>query len=108
MSDFDPLDYGQHEGTEATADAKLGEAQEESDLKWLMADRRGCRVVRALLERSGVFRSSFTGDAQSTAFREGERNVGLGFLALVTCHAPERLAEIFTGKDGYEPRDHTD
>ena len=105
MSDFDPLDYGQHsEEGEASADRELAELTEEADLKWLVADPRGRRIARRLLERSGVFRSSFTGEALSTSFREGERNVGLGFLALVTRHAPEGLAELMNGKGGYEPR----
>ena len=105
MSHDDPLDYGQHDDSaEVSTDRELAELTEGADLKWLMADPRGRRIVRGLLERSGVFRSSFTGDAMGTSFREGERNVGLGLLALVTKHAPERLADIVKGKDGYEPR----
>jgi hypothetical protein len=49
---------------------------EDADLRWLMGDPRGRRIARRLIERSGIFRLSFTGDAESTAFREGERNAG--------------------------------
>lgn len=104
MSDDDPADYGQHdEQPEASAERQLAEATEEADLKWLMANPRGRRIARSLLERSGVFRSSFTGDAPSTFFREGERNVGLSLYAKLARYVPERLAEL-NGKDGYEPR----
>lgn len=66
----------------------------DQDVKWLMADRRGRRVVRRLLSKSGVFRSSFQGDGLNTAFAEGGRNVGLYMLALVQSHCPDRLAEV--------------
>jgi hypothetical protein len=108
VSNLDQLDYGQHdEEQEAPADRQIAEATEESDIKWLMADPRGRRVTRRLLERSGVFRVSFTGDALGTSFREGERNVGLMLLQQITRFTPERLAEMMNGKGGYEPRhDH--
>jgi hypothetical protein len=97
MSDFDPVEYALSEDAEAPADA-LAAAQEEADLKWLVADPRGRRIVRRQLERSGIWRSSFTGDALNTAYREGERNGGLRLLAQITRHAPERLVEILTAK----------
>jgi hypothetical protein len=37
----------------------------------------------ALLERAGVYQSSFTGEAEGTIFREGQRNIGLAYLATV-------------------------
>jgi hypothetical protein len=105
MSDSDPADYGQHdEKAEASAESQLADATEEADLKWLMADPRGRRIVRRLLERSGVFRTSFTGDALGTAFREGERNAGLRLFDQIARFSPERLASMMNGKDGYEHR----
>lgn len=97
MSDQDPADYGQHrEQHGPSAEAALAEATEEADFRWLMADPRGRRIVRRMLERTGVFRSSFTGDALTTVFAEGGRNEGLGLIAKVQRYAPERLAEILT------------
>lgn len=98
MSDFDPVDFAALEAQQeqALAQAATRNAAEADDLKWLMADPRGVRFMRRLLERSGVFRSSFTGDPHSTAFREGERNIGLGLIALVSEDCPERLAALMT------------
>ncbi|API59633.1 hypothetical protein BSL82_10145 [Tardibacter chloracetimidivorans] len=101
MSDFDPFDIQGQEQDDAAraARAELLASTEAGDVKWLMADLRGRRMVRRLLEQAGVFRSSFNGEALGTAFREGERNIGLRLLALVTEHAPERLVDVLTGKD---------
>lgn len=100
MSDLDPFDYGQHDDSPPPSQERIiAEQTEDSDFKWLMTDQRGRRIMRRLLERTGVFRVSFTGDAQTTAFREGERNVGLEMIAQVQRHAPDRLASILTGKD---------
>lgn len=55
--------------------------QELLDLEWVMSDGRGRRVVWRLLEQAGVFRLSYTGDALSTAFNEGQRNIGLRLMA---------------------------
>ncbi|WP_343684009.1 hypothetical protein [Asticcacaulis sp.] len=60
------------------ADEKL-RAQTKADWDWLMADARGRRIIWALLEFCGVFRTSFTGNSE-TFFKEGQRNVGLSIL----------------------------
>jgi hypothetical protein len=75
--------------------AKLSALTEEADWRWLMGNERGRRVVRRLLETTGVWRSSFTGNSE-TFFREGARNVGLQVLNLVTTHAPEQLIPTMT------------
>lgn len=92
MSDFDPLDTEQPDDRKAKAE--LRDAQIESALKWLMADPRGRRLVRLVLEWGGFWRTSFTGEALGTVFREGERNVASRLLALVTEHCPERLVDL--------------
>jgi hypothetical protein len=51
----------------------------ESDMKWLMADKRGRRVMFDLLSRAGIYTSSFTGNSE-TFFREGRRSIGLEYL----------------------------
>lgn len=101
MSDFDPVDVAAQESMEAARrDAEAHEAAKDADaIRWLMADQKGRRFMRRLLEQTGVFRVSFTPDARLTDFREGERNVGLRHLALVTEHAPEGLVELLTAKD---------
>ncbi|WP_298540690.1 hypothetical protein [uncultured Limnobacter sp.] len=53
---------------------------EEDDFRWLMADKRGRRIMWRLLERTRVYQSSFTGNSQ-TFFLEGTRNVGLMLIS---------------------------
>lgn len=90
MSHFDPLDL---RGQETAADAAkqrsaLTLRTEAEDFKWLMKDKRGRRIVWRLLEKTGMYRSSFTGNSE-TFFREGQRNVGLLLTAQIHEHSPE-------------------
>lgn len=63
-----------------------------SDIQWLMAKRQGRRFAHGLLERAGVYRSSFNANALTMAFNEGTRNEGLALLAKLMEHAPEMYA----------------
>ena len=86
----DPLDL---DGQAKASDARVRKSRAESvseadDIKWLMSGKRGRRVMWRLLDRAGVYRSSFTGNSE-TFFREGERNIGLAFLAQVLDVAPD-------------------
>ena len=94
---FDPYDRtAEQEALKRRAKrAELAAATEAADWAWFLRDPRGVRIARRLLELSGVFRSSFTGNSE-TFFREGERNVGLRLLATVTQHAPEQLVHLMT------------
>lgn len=99
MSDLDaPLDL--HEPHSSKAEAVLQDAQEDGDLKWLMADPRGRRIARRLLEQGGLWRSSFTPDPQVTAFNEGVRAAGLRLLDVLMRAAPEVTARVIAGRDG--------
>ena len=89
----DPFDLrGQDAERQRRADLdKQTRLIEIDDLRWLMGSKRGRRVTWRLLERTGIFRSSFTGNSE-TYFREGERNIGLFLLSLVNMHCPEQYA----------------
>jgi hypothetical protein len=93
--DLTPLDHQSREAERSRArDADEHQRRIElEDLRWLMSDKRGRRFMHRLLEAAGIWRSSFTGD-NATFFREGERNVGLRFLADVNEAAPERYATM--------------
>lgn len=67
---------------------------EIDDLKWVMSNARGRRFVLALLDRAGVFRSSFSTNALQMAFSEGNRNEGLRLLDQLMSHAPDRYSEM--------------
>ncbi len=90
MSHLDPIDIYAEERAKKRQEA-LSEQQRETikaDTRWLMQDKRGRRFAWRLLERTGVFASSFTGNSE-TFFREGQRNVGLALLAQIHEHTPE-------------------
>ena len=62
---------------------KQREKQAKADFKFIMSDARGRRHVWALLERCGVYRSSYVrgeGTLAGMSFAEGERNIGLELL----------------------------
>lgn len=67
--------------------------QEVDDLRWMMSDKRGRRVMWRLLETTGVYRSSFTGNSE-TFFREGQRNVGLKLLADIHENCPDAFVTM--------------
>ena len=85
----DPLDLnGQQQlADERARQADNAERQESEDMKWLMSGKRGRRVMWRLLERAGIYRSSFTGNSE-TFFREGQRNLGLVYLDQIHAHSP--------------------
>jgi len=93
MSDFDPFDLRGQERKKEDSDEriKLIVDQEKDDFKWLMGSKRGRRIVWRLLERTGVYRSSFTGNSE-TFFREGQRNVGLMLMAQINEVSPDQYA----------------
>jgi hypothetical protein len=68
---------------------KLIRAEQVADFKWLMGQRRGRRIVWRLLERAGVFRTSFNPEALAMAFAEGRKNSGLEILADIHALVPE-------------------
>lgn len=101
MSDLDPFDLAAQEQAESDRKeaAKRDAQTEKNDLKWLMADPRGRRIVRRWLSQAGVWRLSFTGDPHTTAFNEGQRNGGLALFAKLSAVAPDRLAEMLIEDD---------
>lgn len=96
MSDFDPIDIRGQERAKVQADDLAREARdlEIDDMKWLMSNKRGRRIAARILERAGVWRSSFNTNALNMAFSEGMRNEGLRLLAQITEHCPARYTEM--------------
>jgi len=91
MDNKDPFDlHGQEAAAAEKKERELLEQQsEESDVKWLMSNKRGRRIVWRLLNQSGVFRLSFNTDSMLMAFAEGNRNFGNRILSLVHSQCPE-------------------
>lgn len=87
---YDPLDTKgrEHQDKERLADAKRKAEQALLDIEWLLSSVEGRRVLWRLLDLTGVYRSSYTGNSE-TFFREGARNVGLILLADIQRANPE-------------------
>ncbi|THF64320.1 Bbp19 family protein [Pseudothauera rhizosphaerae] len=114
MTQFDPFDLRGQERKQRRDEerAQFRSQRDRDDFEWLMNDKRGRRIVWRLLERTGVFRSSFTGNSE-TFFREGERNVGLLLMAMIHESAPEQYATMLEeakhgsgNDDDGSPNDH--
>jgi hypothetical protein len=94
VSTYDPTDL---RGQEASRDEeatrrRLAAEVEELDVKWLMSNKRGRRILWRLLERAGVFRLSFDTNAMRMSFNEGNRNYGLRTWELIHSTCPELYA----------------
>ena len=89
------------------------EAQENAVLQTLLSTPVGRRWVHELLESCHVFHVSFAQDALVTAFREGERSIGLRVLAQIMRAFPEAYVQMMKeqedgGRDGYGDDDASD
>jgi len=96
MAKHDTFDIQHQEATQAekALTARLDRETEASDIKWLMSNRRGRRVLWRLLDQAGVFRSSFSTTAMQMAFNEGFRNFGLRTLDLIHQTCPELYPQM--------------
>jgi len=96
MNNYDPLDIKGQDKAKADKDAldRIVRESEESDVRWLMGNKRGRRILWRLLDQAGVFRSSFNTNALSMSFAEGNRNYGLRTLAMIHSLCPEHYATM--------------
>jgi len=111
---YDPLDLRGQERDRADKELRerLDRQNEEADVKWLMSQKRGRRMVWRFLDQAGVFRSSFSTNAMQMAFAEGARNRGLRLLDLIRTACPEQYHVMMkehndgTNDDGNGRNDH--
>jgi hypothetical protein len=88
------------EGDETRAQERLEvEAKVEKDLRlarWerVFFNRDGALVLAEIVEESGLFASSFTGNSH-TFFNEGKRDLANWILQQMNALHPIRLAEIY-------------
>jgi hypothetical protein len=89
--DYDPL------STESIPDGgkeqKNKRAKELEDLRHVLSDPRGRRVINRLLEKTGVYRNPFTGNSE-TYFRCGEMNIGQFIVAEVQAVSPDSYTNL--------------
>lgn len=88
---YDPVDLDAQD--DAAAEVKTREQialeNEIGDLRKLMGNKHGRRVVYRLLDQAHLYSSSIRPDALQMAFAEGERNFGLRLMAKVTLYCGE-------------------
>ncbi len=73
---------------------------ELGDLKWLMANVQGRRIVWRLLDRAGIYRTSFNHSGSLMAFTEGKREMGLFLLAEISDASPNGLLKLIAENQG--------
>lgn len=107
MRDIEPTDLQALDRARAQTEEelKLERLLEIDDFKFVMEDKRGRRFIWRLLEKCGVFHSSYTGDS-GTFFKEGQRNVGLVHLALIHEACPEKYSLMLKEQREYGRRKH--
>lgn len=69
-------------------DARSVRKQELADFRAVLKTQPGRRLIWRLLEKAGIFRTSFTGNS-TTFFNEGMRNMGLIVMADLNEACPE-------------------
>jgi hypothetical protein len=99
----DPFDKLAQERSRAQAESERRVAREAfvNNVGWLMSSPEGRRFMAGLLGRTHVFQSSFTGNSE-TFFREGRRDVGLQYLAVLNSHFSEQYVLMLTEQNQNE------
>ena len=64
------------------------------DLEAVLRLPQGRRVLLRILERCGVYRSAFAGEAETTALRLGEQNLGLWLIAQLETVGPTEYPRL--------------
>lgn len=64
------------------------------DLEAVLRIPQGRRVMLRILERCGVYRSAFAGEADVTALRLGEQNIGLWLIAQLETVGPTEYPRL--------------
>jgi hypothetical protein len=78
----------------AEKSAKLAEAKRKEAIGGIMSNPYGREWMWDILLRCHVFSSSFVSSALTTAFAEGERNIGLQFLNDIMAYCPDHYVTM--------------
>lgn len=95
---YDPNDKGKVERRSRRETLKRKRASD--DLTELMKDERFRRFIHARLVACHIWTPSFSPDPYTTAFNEGERNMGLRMFAEVEAAAPLETAMMIAEASG--------
>ena len=78
--------------------------EELDDIKEIASSRGGRRFLWRLFSQCNVFSTTFSSDPYSTAFNEGQRNIGLIVLNDMMQAAPEKFVTAQRGAKEREER----
>ncbi len=78
---------------------KFKQDTEDNDLKFLLSSDQGRRFIWNMLEKCGVFKSSFTGSSE-TFFLEGQRNIGLKLMSDIMRVDPDSYLKMIKSNKG--------
>lgn len=78
---------------------KFKQDTDDQDLKFLLASDQGRRFIWNMLEKCGVFKSSFTGSSE-TFFLEGQRNIGLKLMSDIMRVDPDSYLKMIKSNKG--------
>ena len=73
-------------------------------MKFQMSTPAGRRFMWRLLEKTGMYRTSFTGNS-TTFFNEGQRNIGLMMNALILQACPEQYLAMLNEAKAKDEQD---
>lgn len=78
-------------------------AQREDDMRWMLEHEQGRRILFGLIESTGTFSQSFTGNSGSF-FNDGRKSVGQDFFHEVMRLDPKRFTQMWTEHQEAEAR----
>lgn len=97
---------------QAQALERKRDKQAEADFRAVMQTREGRSALWMVLGEAGIFRPSYVvGDSHATAFREGERAIGLRLLGRIQRLCPEEwglMSSEAQAREGAPVRPETD
>lgn len=74
------------------------ERRDAEAFKWVMSDKRGRRVVRQLLELTGVFRNPYAGNDSETNRNCGLQLAGQHLFGMVNLHSADKYEQMMKEK----------
>lgn len=70
------------------------QAQHLRDINAIVSTPEGARFIWRLLEKAGIYRTSFSSDVLVMAAQEGQRNIGLWVLSDILQACPEKYINL--------------
>lgn len=98
MTSSEPYNpFHENDVTEREKESRAHVTPRQHDIRWVLSDARGRRVLKRLLAQTRHDGLSFVmGDPLATAFNEGKRAIGLHLCAVLTQAGQDGLTRVLT------------